>query len=355
MFTGIIEATAKILSKGQNTLALERPKSFDDIKIGSSIAVSGVCLSVIAFDAKSISFDVVETTLKKTKLGSLSQGDVVNLERAMKADGRFEGHIVLGHCEGVGKVVSSSLSGALSPSPSPVPGAGDAAEKTSHVWKGVAGLTYPPSSVVANARAMRKEPTKAEKLLWEALRKHKIKGYYFRRQRPIGSCIIDFYCEELHIGIEVDGGIHDEKEQRMYDEWRSEHLALRGIRLVRFTNDQIMHHMSDVIASIELHCKVPLPPEGGGVRGGGTERGGQNILLTISLPSSLRCFIVHYGSITIDGVALTVADCMEDRLSVALIPHTLEHSTLGVLQAGDSVNLETDILGKYILQAHDNR
>ncbi len=192
MFTGIIEATAKVLKMSTNALTLERPKSFDDINIGSSIAVSGVCLSIVSFDQMSMSFDVVETTFEKTKLGELLVGDPVNLERAMKANGRFEGHMVLGHCEGVGRV------------------------------------------------------------------------------------------GELRKGV------------------------------------------------------------------GGT-------ILLVQIPTHLQKYIVLHGSIAIDGVALTVAGLSGAQLSVALIPHTLSCTTLGLLSTGDAVNIETDILGKYILTAHDKK
>ncbi len=109
MFTGIIETTAKIIENTGNRLVLERPAIFDDIKLGSSIAVSGACLSVVAFDDHSMRFDVVEETLQKTKLGELKIGDSVNLERSMKASDRFEGHVVQGHVEGKALVTSYSL------------------------------------------------------------------------------------------------------------------------------------------------------------------------------------------------------------------------------------------------------
>lgn len=365
MFTGIIEATAKVLELTENGIQLERPKIFDDIKHGCSIAVLGVCLSVTSFTDTTMSFDVVRTTFQKTKLGSLKVGDRVNLERAMKADGRFEGHIVTGHVEGVGRV------SALSPNPSPVPGEGD--EGIQHVWKGVSGLKYAPSTVVENARSMRKKPTKAEDVLWQMLRGKKMSGYYFRRQRPIGSCIVDFYCEDLKLAIEVDGDVHDDNDQKAYDEWREEHLRLKGIHFLRFKNQEVLSDVTEVIASIKKYCSVPLTPEGGGVRGGGmnNERVSHNpqlwgegtkdegavhqasdTLLTISIPQSLLPYIVHHGSITIDGVALTVAGLSDDSVTVALIPLTLEETTLGHLRKNDSVNIETDIVGKYILQAH---
>lgn len=185
MFTGIIEATAPILQIGGGTLVLSRPAMFDDLKIGCSIAVSGVCLSVTAFDGQSMSFDVVETTLKKTKLGSLKKGGTVNLERALRADGRLEGHIVLGHVEGVAEVTSVTDAG-----------------------------------------------------------------------------------------------------------------------------------------------------------------------FSVRVPDHLSNYVVHHGSVTIDGVALTIADLKGSELTVAVIPLTYRETTLGSLKKGDSVNLETDVVGKYILRAH---
>ncbi len=182
MFTGIIEATAKVLEKKPLGLVLERPKDFTDIKIGSSIAVSGVCLSVIAFDNQTMSFDVIPTTFQKTKLGDVSVGDAVNLERAMSASGRFEGHVVTGHIEATGQVLSF-----------------------------------------------------------------------------------------------------------------------------------------------------------------------QNGLLKVKVPQEVLPFIVQEGSVTLDGVALTVAALKGAELTVALILHTLEHSTLGSLKPNDKINLETDILAKYVL------
>lgn len=109
MFTGIIEATAYVLQNSPQSIVLDRPALFTDIKTGSSISVSGVCLTVVAFDDASMTFNVVEETLKKSKLGSLKKGDRVNLERAMKADARLDGHVVQGHVEGVGEVESVTL------------------------------------------------------------------------------------------------------------------------------------------------------------------------------------------------------------------------------------------------------
>ena len=180
MFTGIIEATAQILGKETNGIVVARPTSFDDVKIGSSIAVAGVCLSVVQLASAAMRFDVVTETLARTTLGSLRVGDTVNLERSLPADGRFEGHVVQGHIEGVGRVV---------------------------------------------------------------LQKH-----------------------------------------------------------------------SQLI--------VELPPE--------------------LLPQ-----VVAKGSVALNGVSLTIASIEQDRITLALIPHTLAHTTLGLLDKGDRINVETDILGRY--------
>src|SRR3989344_3426802 len=104
MFTGIIEVTAKIISNKNGRLMIERPKVFDDVNIGSSICIAGVCLTEVDIKDKTMSFDTVAETLKRTTLGEKKNGTKVNLERALKANGRFEGHVVQGHIEGVGKV-----------------------------------------------------------------------------------------------------------------------------------------------------------------------------------------------------------------------------------------------------------
>jgi len=172
---------AKVLEKTNEGLVLERPHTYDDIKIGTSICVSGVCLSVVGMDETMMAFDVVAETWARTKLGDLKEGDTVNLERSLAAGGRFEGHVVQGHIEGVGTVVNN--------------------------------------------------------------------------------------------GNMSEGG------------W----------------------------------------------------------LLSIEVPEDLVPSVIFKGSIAIDGVSLTVASVEEGICSIALIPHTLEVTTLGKLRPGDKVNLETDV------------
>ena len=207
MFTGFIEATGNVLQCLPTGLVVERPKMFADVRIGSSIAVSGVCLTVTELDQGSLRFDLSEETLRRTTLGALRQDACVNLERALKVGDRFEGHIVQGHVDAVGEVVSlvPRLT-SLSPSPSPTGGGG------------------------------------------------------MSKQR-----------------------------------------------------------------------------EGLGER-----------VVTLAFPPTLQGLIVEKGSITLDGVSLTIASIEENHCTIALIPFTRTHTTLGSLKEGDRVNLETDILGKYL-------
>ena len=86
-------------------------KILDDLKIGDSVAVNGTCLTVTSIKNKTVCFDVAKETLNLTNLSSLKAGDNVNLERAMPANGRFGGHIVSGHIDGMGKFIQKNFDG----------------------------------------------------------------------------------------------------------------------------------------------------------------------------------------------------------------------------------------------------
>ena len=109
--------------------------------------------------------------------------------------------------------------------------------------------------IKANARSMRKLPTKAEKLLWDCLRNRKLNGVKFRRQQPMFRFILDFYCEQHKLCIEVDGGIHLTLEQARYDKSRDEYLLEHGIQTIRFRNDEVEENLDEVLERIGLHCK----------------------------------------------------------------------------------------------------
>lgn len=196
MFTGIVEELGRVAAVEHGAesarLTLHGPLVTADAVHGASIAVNGVCLTVVEVDAGEFTVDVMLETLERSSLGSARVGDPVNLERAMRADGRFGGHVVQGHVDGTATIVER------------VPG----------------------------------------------------------------------------------------------DRWE----------VVRFT-----------------------------------------------LPEDLARYVVEKGSITVDGVSLTVASVDEETFTVSLIPTTLELTTLGHKRVGDVVNLEVDVLAKYVERLLDAR
>ncbi|MDD7208918.1 MAG: riboflavin synthase [Lachnospiraceae bacterium] len=189
MFTGIIEEVGEIrtIKKGANSavITINAKTVLEDIHLGDSIALNGVCLTVVDIGRNSYSVDVMHETLRRTNLGELKSGSKVNLERAMAADGRFGGHIVAGHVDGTGKI-----------------------------------------------RSM----TKDDNAIW----------------------------------------------------------------------------------------------------------------ITVDTSKEILKYIISKGSITIDGISLTVADVDDKSFSVSIIPHTGMHTTLLMKKPGDTVNLENDMVGKYV-------
>lgn len=188
MFTGIVEERGTVVSRtgeGIVTLVIDAPDVSSGLGIGASIAVNGVCLTATGVEDRSFAVDIVAETLARTSLGGLVPGERVNLERALLAGGRFDGHIVQGHVDGVGTIE-------------------------------------------------------------------------------------------------------------------------------RITDDP----------------------------------GGRRMF--VAVPPDLSRYLVVKGSVTVDGVSLTVAGLTPDGFEVALIPHTLAVTTLGERRVGDLVDLEVDILAKYV-------
>lgn len=104
--------------------------------------------------------------------------------------------------------------------------------------------------IVQAAREARRDPTPAEQKLWEAIRGRRLAGLKFRRQHPYGRFILDAFCVEHQLEIEVDGCIHSTPEQYAYDTARTEYLTLHGIHVLRFTNDQVLDHLDEVLNDI---------------------------------------------------------------------------------------------------------
>lgn len=194
MFTGIVEEIGVVRGINPRSLTVEAKIVFEDIKQGDSISVNGVCLTVTSISKDSFSVDVMPETIRRTNLSRLHYGDMVNLERAILAEGRFGGHFVQGHVDDVGKVVS-------------------------------------------------------------------------------------------------------------------------------------------------------LRPEE------------EAVIARISVPSNLMPYIVNKGFIAVDGISLTVIDFDDFSFSVSLVTYTREHTTLARLKPGDIVNIEVDIIAKYVerLKQRDNR
>ncbi len=123
-----------------------------------------------------------------------------------------------------------------------------------------------PAQLLQRARELRRDATDAEKLLWHLLRNRQLMGHKFRRQHPIGSYILDFYCHEANLAIELDGGQHAEEKQAQYDLERTSNLEAEGIRVLRFWNHQTL---TETEAVLEMILDA-LPPSPAG-RGAGGE------------------------------------------------------------------------------------
>ncbi|MFH0851938.1 MAG: DUF559 domain-containing protein, partial [Candidatus Peregrinibacteria bacterium] len=224
------------------------------------------------------------------------------------------------------------------PTPGPYPESGEGGRGGGRVWRGVEELRYAPGVVVGHARDLRREPTKAEELLWNALRRHQIVGTYFRRQHPIGTFILDFYCAEVRLGIEIDGSIHHRQDVQEYDAYREEELRERGIELLRFSNNEILNDIDVVLQTIEKEVLIrQMDPD--------------DVRLEIRAPANILRSVAPKGAIAVDGVSLTVTEKGTETFTVALIPMTLTLTILGRKRMGDRVNIETDILVRTLLAA----
>ena len=117
-----------------------------------------------------------------------------------------------------------------------------------------------PPNLLIFARQLRKEQTDAEVLLWQVLRGRRFCGLKFRRQYPLGGYILDFYCHDAGLAIELDGGGHNGDEQRRYDEERTKAIEGAGIRVVRFWNHDLLNSLEDVLEEIYRQIDVRTIP-----------------------------------------------------------------------------------------------
>ncbi|WP_223883419.1 endonuclease domain-containing protein [Arenibacter lacus] len=108
-----------------------------------------------------------------------------------------------------------------------------------------------PASSFEKARWLRKSMTEAEKRLWTRLKNNACKGLRFRRQHPIHHFIVDFYCHKIGLVVEIDGEYHSNKEQKELDKKRTELLNFQDLHVIRFSNEEVLNNLDEVMASIE--------------------------------------------------------------------------------------------------------
>jgi very-short-patch-repair endonuclease len=103
-------------------------------------------------------------------------------------------------------------------------------------------------------RRLRNSPTKTEYLLWQRLRGRQVGGYKFRRQYGIRNYVVDFFCPKIKLAIEIDGDVHNLFQQKQNDAERQAELTALGIRIIRFSNDELYTDIDRVVAGIESTC-----------------------------------------------------------------------------------------------------
>ncbi|MDP1528387.1 MAG: DUF559 domain-containing protein [Rhodoferax sp.] len=113
-----------------------------------------------------------------------------------------------------------------------------------------------PETRTERARDLRQRQTRAEATLWQYLRASRLDGIRFRRQHPIDRYFADFACESLKLVIELDGRIHDEADQQLYDYHRQQEIELLGWSVLRFTNDQVTGALPAVLDAIRNHARL---------------------------------------------------------------------------------------------------
>jgi very-short-patch-repair endonuclease len=128
-------------------------------------------------------------------------------------------------------------------------------------WNLIKEYLMPRKKKILFARELRRVSTEAEQLLWQYLRNRKLLGKKFRRQHVFCGFILDFYCPEGKLGIELDGSIH--LKQKEYDVLRQKIIEEQGIRIVRFSNKDIITDIRKVLDVIRKHLAYPSPLDNG--------------------------------------------------------------------------------------------
>ena len=109
--------------------------------------------------------------------------------------------------------------------------------------------------IFRRAKELRMKLTPAESALWERIRANRLNGLHFRRQHPVSKYILDFYCHQYQIGIELDGEIHDQSDQKVRDMARQEELNALGIYIIRFKNHFVIQEVEEVLRLILMEIE----------------------------------------------------------------------------------------------------
>jgi very-short-patch-repair endonuclease len=119
-----------------------------------------------------------------------------------------------------------------------------------NMWKDASGIVF------SNAKKLRENPTQAEEAMWLSLNNNQLDGYKFRRQHPLLNYVADFYCHQLKLVIEIDGEYHQTVEQKKLDNERTENIEFQGLKLIRFTNEEVISNISAVLNKIKEFIKI---------------------------------------------------------------------------------------------------
>ena len=120
----------------------------------------------------------------------------------------------------------------------------------SNLPSGIIRLQRVSSCKTEQARALRRNMTHAEKVLWHHIRKEQVQGFRFRKQQVIDGFIVDFFCPNKYLVLEIDGTIHDTTKQKSLDQHRTKVFEARGLRVLRFRNEEVLGDILSVIERI---------------------------------------------------------------------------------------------------------
>jgi len=198
------------------------------------------------------------------------QAGAADPTESMTAEQRLHWRIVHRHKEGVEADIDEIINRSLTPNPSPAgrgalpsPLGGRAGESAPQGYEGGRPRKYNPrlpDELKVRIRELRENATDPEKLMWNLLRNRAVHGAKFRRQHPVASYILDFYCHDAKLAIELDGSQHLEEDQAKYDDERTQMLTEQNIKVIRFWNSDVTSKTEEVLNVIWNELEERLAP-----------------------------------------------------------------------------------------------